>query len=782
MARWIFAGVTVVMGMLLAGLLIAMTMGFGSTRVAAASATGVIEGYGGMGMLQPADGATVVLGAGGLGHGLALAVAPDGAAETAWVEYFVDGAPVGWSNEEAYVVRLAGKSMIETGEHDVRAVLTNLDAGSAVLEVRSGFTLLYANKETDADNNGIPDNPFAVLKNDGDVWFSGAKTPTGNDRAVAIARWDGAEDAATHDGPVRVVLENLDAPGVNVVVAAPRALAKPGETLLLTVQTALDLPALLGADDAGKMAPEPEGTLVPGAQYVEISVLVSADGGATFDELDDYRLATHPIRLAMYGIEPDPELAASFYSHSTYVGSDPSAGILVEAEGGAWTRDNVVHMRAGAKSMEADLISLSVFAPYEGVSEEAEADAQRRDNRGRPAFPPGDVAFLYAVDSEDATAQNAGDQSGVSAKGAGAKAMDTVWVDFDYDGTELGTETQPFNTLGEGVAEVNAGGTVNVKGGNPVPWSSEHPLTVTKAITIQTVGGAAWVGAASGAPVANFSADSTSGARPLSVQFTNASALGGSPLTSASWDFGDGTYASTENSSHQYGQVGRYPVALTVTTAEGQDTETKTEYIEVRATLTTGVAGGGSVAPPSGTTYDPDANVQLTATPTDGDYEFDQWSGDLTGSSNPANLTMNSDKTVTAHFLYRPPDLDITNVSTPPPASAQAGDSFTVAWTVTNHHWGTGVSWVDAVYLSTDNALDAGDLELGSVEVTGGLGNGGSYASPQSLLVTVPDAAPGNYYLIIKTDAGDAISEILADAANNASAHAITLIDPVLSN
>jgi uncharacterized repeat protein (TIGR02543 family) len=42
--------------------------------------------------------------------------------------------------------------------------------------------------------------------------------------------------------------------------------------------------------------------------------------------------------------------------------------------------------------------------------------------------------------------------------------------------------------------------------------------------------------------------------------------------------------------------------------------------------------------------------VQLTATATAG-YAFDRWSGDLTGSSNPATITMDGDKAVTAHFV-----------------------------------------------------------------------------------------------------------------------------------
>jgi hypothetical protein len=70
-------------------------------------------------------------------------------------------------------------------------------------------------------------------------------------------------------------------------------------------------------------------------------------------------------------------------------------------------------------------------------------------------------------------------------------------------------------------------------------------------------------------------------------------------------------------------------------------------------TLTTGVSptGSGSVSlSPPGGTYAYTTPVQLTATPTSG-YRFGSWSGDLTGTSNPATIIMNTDKSVTANFI-----------------------------------------------------------------------------------------------------------------------------------
>ena len=66
--------------------------------------------------------------------------------------------------------------------------------------------------------------------------------------------------------------------------------------------------------------------------------------------------------------------------------------------------------------------------------------------------------------------------------------------------------------------------------------------------------------------------------------------------------------------------------------------------------LTINIDGNGTVTKnPDQTTYTYGTIVELTANPDSG-WSFDHWSGDLTGSNNPETITMNSDKTVTAHF------------------------------------------------------------------------------------------------------------------------------------
>ena len=73
-------------------------------------------------------------------------------------------------------------------------------------------------------------------------------------------------------------------------------------------------------------------------------------------------------------------------------------------------------------------------------------------------------------------------------------------------------------------------------------------------------------------------------------------------------------------------------------------TPTRTYALSVSVTP----PGGGSVSP-SGGEYKPGAPVRLTASPASG-YTFDRWSGSTSVTVPTILITMNSDKTLTAHF------------------------------------------------------------------------------------------------------------------------------------
>ena len=88
-------------------------------------------------------------------------------------------------------------------------------------------------------------------------------------------------------------------------------------------------------------------------------------------------------------------------------------------------------------------------------------------------------------------------------------------------------------------------------------------------------------------------------------------------------------------------------------------------------TLTTAVTGLGAVVPVGGT-YSADTIIDLQATPQSG-WEFDHWEDDLFGSSNPATITMDANKYVTAVF---------SNGTVPPPPSKKEVVGYFIQWGV----------------------------------------------------------------------------------------------------
>jgi PGF-pre-PGF domain-containing protein len=79
-------------------------------------------------------------------------------------------------------------------------------------------------------------------------------------------------------------------------------------------------------------------------------------------------------------------------------------------------------------------------------------------------------------------------------------------------------------------------------------------------------------------PTASFTGTPTTGAVPLTVQFTDTS--NGSPM-SWNWSFGDGSYSTARNPSHTYSTIGTFTVSLNATNSAGSNTATRANYITV---------------------------------------------------------------------------------------------------------------------------------------------------------------------------------------------------------
>lgn len=90
----------------------------------------------------------------------------------------------------------------------------------------------------------------------------------------------------------------------------------------------------------------------------------------------------------------------------------------------------------------------------------------------------------------------------------------------------------------------------------------------------------------------DFSADVTSGYDPLTVNFSQF-VSSDFPIISYAWDFGDGYLSTEANPTHIY-DPGLYTISLVVTNAYDSNTHTKTDYINVAASLHITYDGNGN--------------------------------------------------------------------------------------------------------------------------------------------------------------------------------------------
>jgi len=331
-------------------------------------------------------------------------------AQTRVVAYTVDGEPepVGTSDTSPYTVLAArAPATWGLGNHLAQATAVLDWVGPTVVTDEAGFALAEPPAADDLDQNGIPDDPFEALSQPGDCWMTRIVVPGYGNRIVGAVSFEDGATKALNDVPVVMVLESAYEPARKATVRVPRDVLEPGETGVLLVMLGDELSIVFGPDMATGFGPLPDGeSLIAGGQFVEVSVLVTTDGGATFTELDEARLAANPIRLTIEGLSFSAGTTQWLHAHSTFVDSN-EMGVYIVAEGAAWTTDGVVILEVGEGTLVADLVSLSVFAPFErGGEGEGEGEGETPGCLGVSvaAAPPsspgarlGDLAVVLLV-------------------------------------------------------------------------------------------------------------------------------------------------------------------------------------------------------------------------------------------------------------------------------------------------------------------------------------------------------------------------------------------------
>jgi hypothetical protein len=150
-----------------------------------------------------------------------------------------------------------------------------------------------------------------------------------------------------------------------------------------------------------------------------------------------------------------------------------------------------------------------------------------------------------------------------------------------------------------------------------------------------------------------------------------------------------------------------------------------------RYTLQTTTVGSGSITiNPGESTYAYGTVVQLTAVPILG-WSFDHWSGDLSGSTNPATITMDNNKTITVTFTQN--EYTLTTSTTGSGSIAKAPDQLT-------YHYGDVVQLTATPNLGWSFAGWSGDLtgltNPVSLTITGNMNAQATFSQNEYTLTT----------------------------------------------
>ena len=188
--------------------------------------------------------------------------------------------------------------------------------------------------------------------------------------------------------------------------------------------------------------------------------------------------------------------------------------------------------------------------------------------------------------------------------------------------------------------------------------------------------------------------------------------------------------------------------SMTIAVMMDSDKSVTAHFTPIRYNLAISVnpLGGGSVdLDPPGGTYDSGTSVELTATASP-EYIFSQWSGNASGTSTSVTITMDSNKSVTAHFertQIEPTQYDLVTFVTPSGSGyvglSPSGGTYDLGTEVTVtafpasgyefDHWSgdaSGTSTSVTVTMNSDRSVTAhfASTEGGSPEIQLGVGIG----------------------------------------------------------
>ncbi len=249
------------------------------------------------------------------------------------------------------------------------------------------------------------------------------------------------------------------------------------------------------------------------------------------------------------------------------------------------------------------------------------------------------------------------------------------------------------------------------------------------------------------APVAQFTASTTTGTAPLALNFTSTS-IGS--ITTYAWTFGDGGTSTVQNPAHVYNTAGVYSVSLTVTGPGGSNTKTLSNYVTVSAPPSPPVAAF-SGSPTSGTTP-LTVNFTDASTGTVSTWAWTFGDGTISSTQNPSHVynaagTYTVALTVTgpggSNTMTRTNYVAVSAATAPPVAAISASTTsgtapLTINFTsvstgaISTYAWTFGDGFSSAVQNPSHVYATAGTYTA-ALTVTG---PGGSSSSSKTILVS----------------------------------------------
>jgi uncharacterized repeat protein (TIGR02543 family) len=460
----------------------------------------------------------------------------------------------------------------------------------------------------------------------------------------------------------------VDSPSLADFVAA--GAIDNGESGFLLVEVVNDLvgaiDAVYGGGSVSDWADAVEdlqpGALLTGAQYVEISLVYSANGGTVFDELDTLPAGLN-INLTMSGLSTPPNTEGGLYSYPTNI-VDQSGNVIVSTEPsglGVWTEQDATFAGGG---VTASLSTLSIFAPFAIQSTPPISIAS-----ASPNTVPENVAATTTITGVFPTA--------VALNAAQAAAAYSVTV---------GGSPVTFNEVGGVAITAFSGGSNQININVPaIADPGFYDVTVTDLADGSNTATAA--GLIEVLATSTLATEVLNGTGTITVNPTNSPGLPVGTYFTNSVVTASGVYDETKsfitktfggwlrNGTSIPGTVDSVNVIVGDSSDDDAQTTLSLQLLDVvnleEFTLSVNATAGGTataVTAPNGvndpTKYIEGSTITISAVAANG-FTFNGWTGAAVANANSATTTLvmpTADASVTANFVQTAYSIDLTVV------------------------------------------------------------------------------------------------------------------------